>query len=118
LLISEYPNAIAEASLDCLQAAYNVESLERSLSEIEGRVDAAIAFDDNLKNELQRRAQRVQVLSQDPAYPGIQKDLLSSRILRQHAQIRRERLEREFSIAKLTLRAAIAERENQNATQP
>jgi hypothetical protein len=110
--LNQYPGAIAEAAKNVLILSHRLTVVESALLELDYRFDVAIAFDPELKNDLQRKTQRVAMALQDGPYQQLNRDRVSILQNRDFAILRREQLEREFSVAKLQARREIAELEN------
>lgn len=110
--LNEYPSTIAESARKVLELSHELAEVELKLAEMDGRIDAEIAFDPELKNDLQRKTKRVAITLQDEAYRELIHRRVSLSQNRDFAILVREQLEREFKIAILQERRAIAELEN------
>jgi len=113
--LSDYPSAIATLQTRILSAAAQVRQHKESVAFQLNAIDRAIAFDESLKNEQQRKAKRSQLIETDMDY------LVSVRGQRQaeeclaKLEIELEQKRSEFSVLKLQKREAIAKIELQTA---
>lgn len=108
--LNEYPAAIASIQRQLLKADEEIRQLTESVSWAESAIDRQIAFNETLKNDAQRKARKAELLQTDEVY-------IEAAIALKHAQNRRaellielERLRNCFSILKLEIKAAIAQR--------
>lgn len=109
--LHEYPEAIANVQRQLLKADEKIRQFNESVGWAETAIDRQIAFDQSLKNDAQRKARKAELLQTDEVY-------IEAAIALKHAQDRRaellielERLRNWFSILKLEIKAAIAQRE-------
>lgn len=108
LELRDYPELIAEKELAILRLERQRDRDKSSLEAAINAIDREIAFDENLKNDHQRRAKKHTMLTEQAWY-----EELTERIDHTEAQIRRlvielNLLRNQFSIEKLLLRERVA----------
>lgn len=108
--LSYYPSAIAQAAQTISKLDQRIAILRQDLAGLEGNADMIVAFEVNLKNENQRKARRFEILQADPEHMRLQEDLLQLTTEKADAIAHLEHLRNQFSVAKLELRWAIAEK--------
>lgn len=107
--LHQYPQAIADAAGTVNDLEFQLSRFKQMQQQVEGEVDATIAFDTDLKNDNQRKARRFETLQTHSKYQQLQADIDQLTKARADALARLEQLRGEFSIAKLELRCAIAQ---------
>ena len=108
--LSEYPAAIAQAAQAVNSSDYRIAQLRQDLARLEGKADLIVAFEESLKNENQRKARRFEILQIDQDYQQRQNELLQLTTEKSNQLAALERLRNQFSVAKLEVRWAIAEK--------
>lgn len=106
--IEEYPGLIAKIQNQINANLEKCEGLKIQINEIIATIDRQIAFDDLLKNDQQRKSQRLELLSEDSDYASTLSILNKYDRQRKSLIVELERSQNEFAIAKLLKREAIA----------
>ena len=108
--LHEYPGAIASIQRQLLKADEEIRQLTESVGWAESAIDREIAFDNTLRNDAQRKARKSELMQTNEIY-------IEAAIALKHAQNRKAELSIEleqmrncFSILKLEIKAAIAQR--------
>ncbi|PHJ69200.1 hypothetical protein VF14_03445 [Nostoc linckia z18] len=108
MLLNEYPSAIASVQSRIHELDVQIERLHQVIKQIESQVDSAIAFDESLRNDAQRKAKRQQFLEAHQSYWELQEDISDARAGREINHIELCRLRDEFSVLKLEKQENIA----------
>lgn len=108
----DYPVAIAERQRHLLQTEQHIRRLQDIVTRLTAEIDTAIAFDKDLKNDAQRKAKRLELMSV-PDYRRASANLQITQDERAEIEIDLSLLRNQFSVLKLQLREAIASRELQ-----
>lgn len=108
LQLSAYPAAIEQNATRLASLDRQLAQTKQAMELAETRVSLAVAFDQELKNDTQRKARTANALLTDPSYQQLQTELLNLTATKAECQARLECLRNEMSIAKLELRQAIA----------
>lgn len=108
----DYPAAIAEKQRDLLQADQRIRRLQDVLNRLTAEIDTTIAFDTELKNDAQRKAKRLELMSA-PDYRKAVANLQMAQDERAEIDIDLSLLRNLFSVLKLEKRDTIATRELQ-----
>ena len=111
---STYPNAIYEAQIRHYKAERLERQLKDKLAEVTNKIDYQIAFHVELKNDAQRKAMRIELMSHSEYREAIERLRAAEYDLRV-AQIELELLVNQFTVAKLEKRELIAAYEQQAA---
>jgi hypothetical protein len=100
LVLDEYPTLIAEAERYVAECIKDLRAAQMVLDNIEARIKYAVAFDSDLKNEGQRKAQELSLMSGDSASTAVQvvHDAKHTLYL---AEIERDLLKNQFKVALL-----------------
>jgi UDP-N-acetyl-D-mannosaminuronate dehydrogenase len=106
--LDQYPAAIAESAQPVNELEARLVTLRQQQADLESQADLQIAFDPELKNELQRKVRRSELLSSSEYWQVVQAIALLSQE-KATALTMLERLRNEFTVAKLHLRRHIAE---------
>ena len=114
MYLADFPDAIAHAQTQKQAARLMVENLEGRVTRAEARVDHAIAFDTDLKNDGQRKAKRAELLETEE-FEKLHAALHAARGVVIETEIELGLLLNQFSVAKLEERRAIATLELQAA---
>lgn len=108
--INQYPNAIATVQRQRARLETRIRKAQYSLNDYLTKVEIAIAFDGELKNDAQRKAKRLELLQAQEYI--LLRDALDEATNRQvKLEIELELLRNQFAVLKLELREAIANRE-------
>lgn len=108
----DYPVAIAEKQRNLLQTEQHIRRLQDIINRLTAEIDTAIAFNTELKNDAQRKAKRLELMSA-PDYRRAATNLQITQDERAEIEIDLNLLRNQFSVLKLQLREAIAARELQ-----
>jgi multidrug resistance efflux pump len=108
----DYPAAIAERQRDLLQADQRIRRLQDTLNRLTAEIDTAIAFDTELRNDAQRKAKRLELMS-SAEYRKAVATLQMAQDERAEIEIDLSLLRNQFSVLKLEKREAIGIRELQ-----
>jgi hypothetical protein len=110
LSLGQYPGAIAQAAQAVNEIEYRLAEARLHLAHLEGNADKIVAFEANLKNDNQRRARRFEILQVNLEYKHAQDALNRLTVEKANAVARLEHLRNEFSVAKLEVQMAIAQK--------
>ncbi len=108
----DYPAEIAEKQRQLLRIEQHIRRLQEIVNGLTAEIDTAIAFDSVLKNDAQRKAKRLELMS-TAEYRKAVANLLMAQDERSEIEIDTNLLRNQFSVLKLQLREAIAARELQ-----
>lgn len=108
----EYPATIAERQRDLLQADQRIRRLQDVLNRLTADIDTTIAFDTDLRNDAQRKAKRLELMS-SAEYRKAVANLQIAQDERSEIEIDLNLLRNQFSVLKLEKRETIAIRELQ-----
>lgn len=108
----DYPARIAERQRDLLQAEQRVRRLQDVLNRMMADIDTTIAFDVELRNDAQRKAKRMDLMSA-AEYRKAVANLQIAQDERAEIEIDLNLLRNQFSVLKLEKRESIAVRELQ-----
>ena len=107
--LEEYPAAIAALSTKVNELTHELYEAEMARTEIETRIDFDGAFNPELRNDQQRRADRAFKLLQDDEYQSINVRCVSLGQKRSTAIVERDQRQDEFRVAKLLIEREIAQ---------
>ncbi len=107
--LNHYPGAIAQAAQRVNELDSETMAVQQLLDRVEGNADSRSAFDIDLKNDLQRKARRFEVLLTDREYQTATNTLMRLSAEKANALAHLEYLRNQFSVAKLETRRAIAQ---------
>ena len=107
--LNHYPGAIAQAAQRVNELDSEIMAVQQLLDRVEGNADSRSAFDIDLKNDLQRKARRFEVLLTDKEYQTATNTLMRLTAEKANALAHLEYLRNQFSVAKLETRRAIAQ---------
>ena len=107
--LNHYPGAIAQAAQRVNELDSEIMAVQQLLDRVEGNADSRSAFDVDLKNDLQRKARRFEVLLTDREYQTATNTLMRLTAEKANALAHLEYLRNQFSVAKLETRRAIAQ---------
>ena len=107
--LSDYPQRIAQAAQLVNELDGKILKMRHHLHEHEGQAEAAVAFENDLKNENQRRARRFLLLQMNQEYQHLQQNLMQLTTAKANAMAELERLRNGFSAAKLQTRYQIVQ---------
>ena len=107
--LNHYPGAIAQAAQRVNEVDSEIMAVQQLLNRVEGNADSRSAFDIDLKNDLQRKARRFEVLLTDREYQTATNTLMRLTAEKANALAHLEYLRNQFSVAKLETRRAIAQ---------
>ena len=107
--LNHYPGAIAQAAQRLNEVDSEIMAVQQLLDRVEGNADSRSAFDIDLKNDLQRKARRFEVLLTDREYQTATNTLMRLIAEKANALAHLEYLRNQFSVAKLETRRAIAQ---------
>lgn len=108
----DYPAEIAEKQRQLLRIEQHIRRLQEIVNRLTAEIDTAIAFDSELKNDAQRKAKRLELMSM-AEYRKAVTNLLMAQDERAEIEIDVNLLRNQFSVLKLQLRETIAARELQ-----
>ncbi|MBW4665040.1 MAG: hypothetical protein KME01_12705 [Chroococcus sp. CMT-3BRIN-NPC107] len=107
--LNHYPGAIAQAAQRVNELDSEIMAVQQLLYRVEGYADTRSAFDTDLKNDLQRKARRFEVLLVDKEYQTATNTLMRLSAEKANALAHLEYLRNQFSVAKLETRRVIAQ---------
>jgi hypothetical protein len=109
--LNEYPTMIADLQRQMLKLDQQLRTLRESVTFCLSAIDRHIAFDQNLKNDSQRKAKRTELMESDPDYIQALLELRQAEDCRAESEIDLQLLQSQFSLLKLERREAIAQME-------
>jgi hypothetical protein len=107
--LQEYPAAIATLAHKVNDLTAELYDAEMARAQIEARIDFEAAFNPDLKNDQQRRADRAFKLLQDEEHRAINVRCVSLGQKRASAIVVRDQRQDEFRVAKLLIEREIAQ---------
>jgi hypothetical protein len=107
--LEEYPAAIAALAHKINELTHELYDAEMARAQIEARIDFEAAFNPDLKNDQQRRADRAFKLLQDDEHRAINVRCVSLGQKRASAIVERDQRQDEFRVAKLRMEREIAQ---------
>jgi hypothetical protein len=107
--LTEYPSAIAALAHKVNELTHELYDAEMARAQIEARIDFEAAFNPDLKNDQQRRADRAYKLLQDEEHRAINARCVSLGQKRSAAIVERETAQDKFRVAKLLIEREIAQ---------
>ncbi|MEH2067884.1 MAG: hypothetical protein V7K47_06910 [Nostoc sp.] len=108
MLLNKYPSAIATVQSQIHELDVKIERLHQVIKQIECQIDSAIAFDESLRNDAQRKAKRQQFLEKHQSYWELLEDISDAKACREIKFIELGKLRDEFSVLKLEKQESIA----------
>lgn len=108
--LNDYPKAIYDHQLKLNGSRNQVEIQQERLAFLDGEIESAIALNPDLKNEQQRKAERLK-LRQEPDYLQAQSALKAAKETLKVEEIYLTLLRNQFGVAKLFARRQIVELE-------
>jgi hypothetical protein len=108
----DYPAVIAERQRDLLKLEQRIRRLQDVLNRLTAEIDTTIAFDVDLRNDAQRKAKRLELMSA-AEYRKAVANLQMAQDERSEIEIDLGLLRNQFSVLKLEKREVIAMRELQ-----
>lgn len=105
--LHEFPAAIAHAQRQLLEAEQIVRESQEQLNQAVARVDIAIAFNEQLKNDAQRKAERLKLMG-DPRVEKFTEIVNAARVRQVELQIEVDCLLNRFAVGRLAKQMAIA----------
>lgn len=107
MTLAEYPDAIADREKQLLRLQRKIRKLTNQLDSLNAEIEIEIATDPELKNEQQRKARRLEMLSQKN-YLDIKEKLDTYLDRRTTIEINLHQVRNRFTVAKLEVRRQIA----------
>jgi hypothetical protein len=106
--LKQFPQAIANLSLQILEMNNAIAKLDSQIAENEAAADAEIVFDPELKNELQRKVRRNELLMLNASHRELLNKADDRKYDVKQAVVQLELLKNQFEVAKLEARREIA----------
>jgi hypothetical protein len=110
LSLNQYPAAIAHAAQKVNLIEQQLSEVRLHLNRLEGNADLTTAFDQDLKNEYQRKARRFEILQANAEYERGTQVLTHLTADKANAIGHLEYLRNEFGLAKLQIRQEIVQK--------
>lgn len=107
MTLSEYPDAIADREKQLLRLQRKIRKVTNQLDNLNREFEIEIATNPELKNEQQRKARRLELLSQQ-SYLDIKEKLDTYLDRRTNIEINLHQVRNRFTVAKLEVRRQIA----------
>ncbi|MCL1464941.1 hypothetical protein [Argonema galeatum] len=107
--LSDYPLAISQAAQRIAELDYELSAMRQLINAFEGRADMMVAVSSQLRNEVQRRARRFELLQFNHEYQKALDLLTQLNTEKANAIAYLEYLRNQFTVAKLEARLAIAQ---------
>ncbi len=111
--LKQYPNAIAEKQTELLELRQTIRQVKEAIAGRETDIDREIAFNQDLKNDGQRKAKRAELVRTDLDLLALMQRLDDLDDQQQQAEIDLTLLLNKFAIAKLEKRQTIAQMEGE-----
>jgi hypothetical protein len=108
--LNQYADTIAQSKRQLLAVERAADRAKSKVDELLGQIDAAIAFDPELKNDAQRKAKRFELMK-DASYVEAAEAYRIEAEKLDGMQVDHTQLLNRFSVAKLEAREAIAKLE-------
>jgi DNA polymerase IIIc chi subunit len=102
--LSDYPPQIAQAARLVNELDSKLLQVRHQMHEEEGQAEAAVAFENDLKNENQRKARRFLLLQTNQKHQDLQQQFMQLTMAKANAMTELERLRNGFTAAKLQAR--------------
>ncbi|MBD2740786.1 MULTISPECIES: hypothetical protein [unclassified Coleofasciculus] len=106
--LSQYPSAIAQAAHTVNEVDAQLAAAHLVINRMEGNADKTVAFEQDLKNDNQRKARRFELLMVNLEYQQALNTMMRLSAEKANAVAHLEYLRNQFSVAKLETRLAIA----------
>lgn len=106
--LNEYPQAMADLQRELMQLDQQITAQREQVAFCLNCIDRAIAFNQELKNDAQRKAKRTEMMESDADYIQANVELKRLEEIRGQMEIDLKLLANTFSILKLERREAIA----------
>lgn len=113
--LNEYPQAIADLQQELLHIDQHLRQARESVAFCLNAIDRAIAFNQELKNDPQRKAKRTDLMERDGDMIQASTQVKRLEDLKAELEIDLSLLRNTFSLLKLERREAIARLESQAA---
>ncbi len=110
MILSEYPEAIAQAEAKLLKLNQEIEIQSQLLSYLDTEIEKNIASNKDLKNDQQRKCKRLE-LQQEQDYLEIKTNLKEAKDDKDEQLIKLNLIRNQFSVAKLEAKLQIAQLE-------
>ncbi|NJP12234.1 MAG: hypothetical protein HC866_24505 [Leptolyngbyaceae cyanobacterium RU_5_1] len=107
--LNEYPTAISDLQKEILHIDQKLRAQRETVAFCLNSIDRAIAFDQVLKNDSQRKAKRTELMETDADYIKANGELKRLEDLRAELDIDLQLLRNTFSLLKLERREKIAQ---------
>lgn len=107
--LSHYPAAIAQAAQRVNELDSQLMAVQHLINREEGNAERISAFEADLKNDMQRKARRFEVLLVNQEYQTALNTIMRLIAEKANAIAHLEYLRNQFSVAKLEARSAIAQ---------
>ncbi|MBW4490431.1 MAG: hypothetical protein KME12_21845 [Trichocoleus desertorum ATA4-8-CV12] len=102
--LSDYPPQIAQAARLVNELDSKLLQVRHQMHEEEGQAEAVVAFENDLKNENQRKARRFLLLQTNQKYQDLQQHFMQLTVAKANAMAELERLRNGFTATKLQAR--------------
>lgn len=109
--LSEYPGVIAGFERELLGVYRNHRRVQETVNHLVNEAERAIAFDSELKNDAQRKAKRLELLTLDERYLSAQSMLVKLCDRKAELEIDLAFYRARFSVLKLEIRDRISQAE-------
>ena len=109
--LKDYPQAIADLEKELIQIDRRISAGREQVAICLNVIDRQIAFNQELKNDAQRKAKRTELMETDADYITVSLELKKAEAVRAELEVDLNLLTRTFSILKLERREAIARME-------
>jgi hypothetical protein len=111
--INEYPLTIAKLERQILSQTQAARRINETINVLHSKVERAIAFDESLKNDAQRKSRRLELLNDIAEYQDCLDKLMEIQDKQKELEIDLNYYRAQFTIKKLELRDRIAKAELQ-----
>ncbi|MBE9040709.1 hypothetical protein IQ235_07940 [Oscillatoriales cyanobacterium LEGE 11467] len=112
LELEQYPREIARIQRNILDREKQIRRLSETLSLIDNQIDRAIAYDDDLRNDSQRKAKRNELRLEDLERSKVLKQIRDASDRKTELEIDLEYYRCEYKIRLLMLREKVAQLES------
>ena len=115
--LSQYPSAIAQAAHTVNEVDAQLAAAHLVINRMEGNADKTVAFEQDLKNDNQRKARRFDVLATNIEYQRSLDSLIQLNSEKANAVVHLEYMRNQFSVAKLEARLSLVQQLNDFETR-
>lgn len=114
LSLEQYPDAIADIRREIVQLEGKLLQKTQIVSDFEAQVSGEVDFDENFRNDRQRKAEQARRLSLNIDYQTAMQHLMAAKIAKSLKEVELERLRNLFTVSVLLTKERIATMATEN----